>query len=347
MSLQGIDISAHQAGIDLNAVPADFVIVKVTQGTWYENEDWRRQYNQAKSSGKLLGVYHFSEGYGVEDEANFFLSKIGNLIGEAVICLDWEKYDNITWDKNDTNWIKGWCDYIYSKTGVKPLVYIQRSAMDKVEGIGDYGLWIAQYPDEEPTGYQDTPWNEGAYDCAIRQYASTGTLPGYGGYLDLNKFYGDAEAWKKYANPGSANVSPSEPIDNEDISSASTLYLAIQVMQGVYGNDEQRKQALGDRYEEVQNFINHIYDASSQTLADEVLNGTYGNGSDREIVLGDRYNEVQNIINNGSSTYYTVSSGDTLSHIADSYGTTVDELVRLNGIENPDLIYPGQVLLIG
>ena len=39
---------------------------------------------------------------------------------------------------------------------------------------------------------------------------------------------------------------------------------------------------------------------------------------------------------------YTVKSGDTLSEIAAANGTTVDELVRINGISDPDRIFAGQ-----
>ena len=39
---------------------------------------------------------------------------------------------------------------------------------------------------------------------------------------------------------------------------------------------------------------------------------------------------------------YTVVKGDTLSEIAAKYGTTVDTLVQLNGISNPNLIVVGQ-----
>ena len=46
------------------------------------------------------------------------------------------------------------------------------------------------------------------------------------------------------------------------------------------------------------------------------------------------------------ATTYTVQRGDTLSEIAERFGTTVNELVRLNNIQNPNLIYPGQVLVI-
>ena len=47
-----------------------------------------------------------------------------------------------------------------------------------------------------------------------------------------------------------------------------------------------------------------------------------------------------------SLTIYKVQSGDTLSEIAARYGTTVNELVNLNEISNPNLIYPGEVLRI-
>ncbi|WEG12906.1 LysM peptidoglycan-binding domain-containing protein [Pullulanibacillus sp. KACC 23026] len=41
-------------------------------------------------------------------------------------------------------------------------------------------------------------------------------------------------------------------------------------------------------------------------------------------------------------TTYVVKQGDTLNAIAAKFGTTVQKLVKLNGIENPDLIYVGQ-----
>ena len=38
--------------------------------------------------------------------------------------------------------------------------------------------------------------------------------------------------------------------------------------------------------------------------------------------------------------YYTVKKGDTLCDIARKYKTTWQHLAKINGIENPDLIYP-------
>ncbi len=47
-----------------------------------------------------------------------------------------------------------------------------------------------------------------------------------------------------------------------------------------------------------------------------------------------------------TGSYYTVKAGDTLSKIAASYGVTVAEVVKLNNISSPSLIYPGQVILM-
>jgi LysM repeat protein len=41
---------------------------------------------------------------------------------------------------------------------------------------------------------------------------------------------------------------------------------------------------------------------------------------------------------------YVVRSGDTLSKVAQQFGTTAADLARLNGITNPSAIYPGQAL---
>jgi nucleoid-associated protein YgaU len=43
---------------------------------------------------------------------------------------------------------------------------------------------------------------------------------------------------------------------------------------------------------------------------------------------------------------YTVKAGDTLTSIAERFNTTVERLQRLNDIEDPSVIEPGQVLLI-
>ena len=50
--------------------------------------------------------------------------------------------------------------------------------------------------------------------------------------------------------------------------------------------------------------------------------------------------------NVADGTVYTVKRGDTLSAIAIKYGTTVANLVKLNGIKNPNLIEVGQKIVV-
>jgi LysM repeat protein len=43
---------------------------------------------------------------------------------------------------------------------------------------------------------------------------------------------------------------------------------------------------------------------------------------------------------------YKVKSGDSLKRIAEKYGTTVESIVEMNSIQNPDIIYIGDLLLV-
>ena len=43
---------------------------------------------------------------------------------------------------------------------------------------------------------------------------------------------------------------------------------------------------------------------------------------------------------------YVVQFGDTLASIAQRGGVTIDEVMQVNGLHNPDLIYVGQMLLV-
>lgn len=352
MALNGIDIASYQTGIDLSVVPCDFVICKATQGTGYVNPDCDRAYQQAKANGKLLGVYHYASGGNAVAEADYFLKNIQGYIGEAILCLDWEWQDNALCGTGGParTWISTWCNRIVEKTGVKPLIYASASLYKEVSGIGDYGLWIAQYADNNATGYQAHPWNEGAYDCAIRQYSSSGKLAGYNRNLDLDKFYGDATAWHKYANPrGEAKPVTPKPVKK------SNEQVADEVIAGKWGNGEDRKNRLtkaGYDYNVIQDIVNKKVAPvrkSNEQIASEVIAGQWGDGNNRKNRLeqaGYDYNTIQNIVNQklgaSQAVYYTVRSGDTLSGIASRYGTTWQKLQAMNGISNPNKIYAGQ-----
>ena len=64
---------------------------------------------------------------------------------------------------------------------------------------------------------------------------------------------------------------------------------------------------------------------------------------------GDKYNfivEKDDPIFEDNTNDYVIQSGDTLTKIANKFNTSVDELVKLNNIENPNLIYAGDTIKI-
>lgn len=194
--MQGIDISSYQAGIDLASVPCDFVIVKATQGATYVNPDCSRAVEQALAAGRLVGVYHYIDGSGA-GEADFFADQISGWVGRVLVCLDWESGSNARW--GDLGYLAAVIDRVREHTGRPPVVYASSAAFPwQTCADRDCGAWVAQYADMTQTGYQDHPWNEGAYDCLIRQYSATGRLPGWAGDLDLDIFYGDRTLWDAY-----------------------------------------------------------------------------------------------------------------------------------------------------
>lgn len=215
MALNGIDISGWQSGLDLSAVPCDFAIVKATEGTTYTNPCCVGHVEQAIALGKKWGTYHYITGKGAVAEADFYIDSISNWVGKGIMCLDWESGGNSAW--GDESYLEQMARRVIERTGIAPVIYVQASRYSQVKAVADRlncGMWVAQYPNYARTGYQATPWNEGAYTCAIRQYSSTGALSGWSGNLDLNKFYGDAAAWDAYATGGS--VSNDDQVSKEE-----------------------------------------------------------------------------------------------------------------------------------
>lgn len=155
--LHGIDISGWQEGIQLASVPADFVIIKGTGGAGYVSAECDGFVQQAKAAGKLIGVYHFARevGFGGTpgEEAQWFVDNCGAYFDGTVIpVLDFEQDVYL-----GAEWAKAWLDAVYRLIGVKPLFYSYLSFIESHDcsaiANADYGLWVAQYDNNNATGY--------------------------------------------------------------------------------------------------------------------------------------------------------------------------------------------------
>lgn len=231
MSMNGIDIASYQAGINLNVVPCDFVIVKATEGTGYVNPDFDRAYDQAVAAGKKVGIYHYASSGGAQNEADYFLYMVGSRVNTAILVLDWEKGGNANF--NSVAYAKAFLDRVYEKTGVRPLIYMSKSVCKQFDWSSVapyYGLWVAQYANYNPTGYQGDPWTDsngyGAWSSpVIFQYSSSGHLSGWSGNLDLNIAYMDGTTWDKYAQGDNYNSTQGSDDDMAKFTDAEVAFL--------------------------------------------------------------------------------------------------------------------------
>lgn len=268
--LNGIDISNNNYTLDLKTVleknPIDFVIMKATQGNWYVDAYCDTFYQTAKSMDKLLGVYHYADGTGTpEEEARFFIENVKGYVHEAILIMDWEHYSNVAFYTAD--WCEKFVDEVYKLTGVYPVIYMNENTLHKKDArLFDFdwkalldkncGLWLAQYADNNPTGFQDKPWSTVSdYYVLIHQYTSHGELLGYNLELDLDIAYLTADAWKLYANPSGKQVSnvkvdkPVKAIKVGDTVTTSSLidYNGFENDRWVLGQHFKVMEVKGDR----------------------------------------------------------------------------------------------------
>lgn len=104
--------------------------------------------------------------------------------------------------------------------------------------------------------------------------------------------------------------------NSEPIKEKTTEELAREVIEGKYGNGEDRKNALGDRYAEVQARVNEILAPAPEPSVDildlvrKTIRGDFGNGENRRNALGSNYDEVQRQVNlnfqNGTTNWDSV-----------------------------------------
>lgn len=201
MPLYTVDVYSGSSDSIIRDPHADGVIVKATQGTGYVNPRCNHQWELAGQLGKLRGLYHYAGGGNPVSEAQFFINNIRNYVGQGVLILDWESYQNASW--GNTNWARQFVDEVHRLTGVWPLIYVQESALWQVANCAsDCGVWVAKYA--SMTWYSWALPNMNVSSGAFKY------LTGWqftGGDMDRSIFYLTKEAWQKIADP-TGNVKP-------------------------------------------------------------------------------------------------------------------------------------------
>lgn len=195
--LYGIDISHHNqisAAEVIKWARDGFVMLKATEGkTFVDHSSISRAYHISQAAvlnpdQYSYGFYHYCRpelGNSPYAEAMHFVRTISKHIGSAVLAIDVEQkaleYPNLD------RWVLSWLRSVETMTGVKPLVYCQRSALKLLPSAAanDYGLWLAAWTKQRPKTI--APWKL----CAMWQYSADS--------IDKDIFYGGKEQFLKYA----------------------------------------------------------------------------------------------------------------------------------------------------
>lgn len=239
----------------------------------------------------------------------------------------------------------------------------------------NYELWIAYYGDYNNLRYMETSWER----WIGVQYTDRGYVPGIQGNVDRDLytesiFLSDTSEIPNTENPNEGintetvfytvqsgdtlseianryGTTVQELVDINNITNPNLIYpgetIRVTTNSTVHGSETR---GTGSIVYTVQrgNTLSQIANAYGVTVSHivEINNITNPNliypGEKLRITESSNTNLNPVIQNN----YYTVQRGDTLSGIARRYGITVQYLVNLNGIRNPNLIYAGQLLKV-
>lgn len=285
-----IDISQHNVNINFEELKNNGIKNVIIRVGWIGNKQnhtldtkFEENYKKAKENGFKVGFYVYSYCKSVEtlrQGVNWLLEKIDTKQNEIGVFLDLE--DETIQEigrQNLTDQAKQFCEIIKNSgyiAGIYANKYWFEHLLD-IKQLLNYKIWLAEWNKKD--NYSVT------FRVDIWQYGQT-EIKGINGQVDINDIY-----------YGTNTIF----VDIEQI--------AKDVINGKYGNGQERKEKLGNLYEQVQHKVNEMLKHNNEII-------------------------------------YIVKKGDCLCNIAKKFNTTVNKIAIDNGITNVDLIHIGQKLII-
>lgn len=314
--MKGIDISYWQQGVDykkLKEQGIEFAIIRCGYGNYSKDSMFEAHYKGCKEAGLKVGAYFYSYCKSLEDakaEARNCLECIKGKEFDLPIFYDIE--DKVTKPMGNveiTQAIRIFAEELNNK-GYKVGVYANldwfKNYID-LSRLEDIKVWLAQWGVEKPTA---------TFKYDYWQYTSKGKLDGINGNVDMNICY-DNDFKNSITVDNVENfVDNSTNIENKELTYIVKKGDTLSQIAQTYGTTVNDLVKLN----KIEN-PNLIYPHTPLLIKSKV-----------EKIPQDNI--------------YNVKKGDTLSQIAQMYGTTVSKLVRLNNIKNPDLIYAGDKIII-
>ena len=324
LNYEGIDVSDWQGYIDYSQVKnsgIDVVYIKASQGNSIKDPYFEINYENAKANNLKVGFYHFLTATTVEkaeQQAIFFASVISGKQADCKLAMDYEQFDGI--DTQLINQIAmAFMQKVEELTKKQVIIYsdLYNSESTFNSELASQGeLWLAYYGDYRNLENVNSSWNT----FIGVQYTDQGNVAGINGNVDRDLF-----AEEIFLDDSSEIPNTENPNGNYNI---ETIYYTVK---------------RGDTLSEIAS----RYGTTVQEIAK--INGIQNANL---IYPGQVLRITTNSSNHGSETnstgktYYTIKRGDTLWGISRRYGVSVQNIVSWNNIQNPNLIYPGQRLIL-
>lgn len=314
-----IDVSYAQGEINWEQVKStgiDGVIIQCGYGDNMESQDdkyWKRNADECTRMGIPFGAYLYSYAVSMaqaESEAQHVLRLIKGYKLSYPVYLDLEEPGT---QAGAVERAKRFGDLIES-AGHWCGIYANLNWWNQyLPGLDRFTKWIAQYNSTcDYTGKNKDMW----------QYSSTGRVAGINGNTDMNECYRD------FPNEISGGLKTQQHGTKPD---------GKPEFKPQNGTGTEERTHTVQRGETLSQ-IAARYGTTYQQLA------KINNIANLDLIYPGQILKINGVV--ASSKSYTVQNGDTLSGIASKYGTSYQRLFQINGISNPDLIFPGQIIRI-
>ena len=191
--VRGIDVSAHNGMMNLDAAAADgmeFIFIKATEGESFRDENFALNYQKAVHAGMKVGAYHFFrfDVDGVRQAVNL-MDAIGPRQLQLGIVIDVEEEGNPKgYSPQDVaENLQKMVEYLNLR-GHRVMFYSNRSGYEKYlfNDFRGFPLWVCSFTD-----------NSANHDWTFWQYDHRGRVAGIRGDVDLNAFHGSREEWER------------------------------------------------------------------------------------------------------------------------------------------------------
>ena len=374
---EGIDVSGWQESINYEEVKnsgIDIVYMKSSEGSNFVDPYFNENYTNAKANGLKVGFYHYLTARSVEEaqeEARFFVATISGKTPDCRLAMDFESFGDLSiFQINEIGLT--FMQTVENLSKKEVVIYSNTNDASNIfEGeLTNYPLWVAQYEVEEPTP-------NGKWDSWVGwQFTDLGEVAGVNGYVDRDKFT------ESIFLSNREEEIPLPENTNKPVAGGTTT---IVIQRGDTLNQIAREyNTTVTRLVELNNIANPNLIFAGATLV--VPSGETSNDSDSNstsgqtiyiVQRGDTLNQIaaefgttaiaiakENNIRNINlifvgqrliiptnrydlnHTIYKIQYGDTLYSISRRYGVSIATIVRLNRIQNPNLIFAGQTLRI-